>query len=41
MENNELLGLATWANKWKYYEKDINKTIDIFIKDDIKKFNLD
>ena len=34
-------GWATWADKWKYYEKDVDKTIYEFNKEDIKKFNLD
>ena len=34
-------GWATWADKWKYYEKDVDKTIKEFTKEDIKIFNLD
>jgi hypothetical protein len=34
-------GWATWDNKWKYYRKDIDKTISEFNKEDIKIFNLD
>jgi len=34
-------GWATWADRWKYYEKDVNKTINEFSKEDIKRFNLD
>jgi len=34
-------GWATWADRWKYYEKDIDKTIKDFSKKDIKKFNVD
>lgn len=34
-------GWATWADRWKYYEKNIDKTIDNFTKEDIKRFNLD
>ena len=34
-------GWATWADRWKNYEKDINKTINEFSKDDIKRFNID
>lgn len=34
-------GWATWADRWKYYEKNINKTINEFSNDDIKRFNLD
>ncbi len=34
-------GWATWADKWKHYEKDIDKIISEFSKKDIKRFNLD
>lgn len=34
-------GWATWADRWKYYEKDVDKTINEFNNDDIKRFNLD
>ncbi|RLA72781.1 MAG: sugar transferase [Epsilonproteobacteria bacterium] len=34
-------GWATWANRWKFYEKNIPKTINDFTKKDRKKFNLD
>ena len=34
-------GWATWADRWKYYEKDVDKLIISFTKIDIKKFNLD
>jgi len=34
-------GWATWSNRWKYYEKDVDKTIRNFSKNDIKRFNLD
>ncbi len=34
-------GWATWADKWKYYEKDVNKVINKFDKNDIKRFNID
>ena len=34
-------GWATWADRWKHYEKDVDKTIQEFSKDDIKKFNID
>lgn len=34
-------GWATWANKWKYFEKNVDKTINDFSKKDIKRFNLD
>ena len=33
-------GWATWANRWKYYEKDVDKLIASFTKRDIKRFNL-
>ncbi|MFT7861147.1 MAG: glycosyltransferase [Sulfurimonas sp.] len=34
-------GWATWADRWKHYEKNVNKTIDEFNKNDIYKFNID
>jgi len=34
-------GWATWADKWEYFEKDIDKTISKFSKKDIMIFNLD
>ena len=34
-------GWATWKDRWKYYEKDADKVINEFNKEDIKKFNLD
>jgi len=34
-------GWATWADRWKYYEKNIDKTIKQFSKKEIQKFNLD
>jgi hypothetical protein len=34
-------GWATWADKWQYYEKNIDKTIKIFSKEDVNSFNLD
>ena len=34
-------GWATWADRWKYYEKDVEKTISEFAKEDIKRFNID
>jgi hypothetical protein len=34
-------GWATWADRWQYYEKDIDKTLKEFSKEDIKRFNLD
>ena len=34
-------GWATWSDKWKYYEKDVNKVINEFSNEDIKRFNLD
>jgi GT2 family glycosyltransferase len=34
-------GWATWADRWQYFEKDVDKTIKEFSKEDIKRFNLD
>jgi hypothetical protein len=34
-------GWATWVDKWQYFEKDTNKLIDEFTKEDIYKFSLD
>jgi len=34
-------GWATWKDRWKYYEKDADKVINEFNKEDIKKFNFD
>ena len=34
-------GWATWADRWKHYEKDVDKTIKEFSKNDIKRFNID
>jgi len=34
-------GWATWSDRWKYFEKNIDKTIKEFSQSDIKKFNLD
>ncbi len=34
-------GWATWDDKWKYYEKDVDKTISEFTQKDIQRFNLD
>lgn len=34
-------GWATWANRWKYYDKNTDKTITDFSKQDIDRFNLD
>jgi hypothetical protein len=34
-------GWATWADRWKYYEKNVDKIINEFSNDDIKRFNLD
>ena len=34
-------GWATWADRWRYYEKNIDKTMKEFSKEDIYKFNLD
>ena len=33
-------GWATWADKWKFYKKDVDKTIGEFTKNDIQRFNL-
>jgi hypothetical protein len=33
-------GWATWANRWKYFEKDVGKTIKNFDNGNIKRFNL-
>jgi hypothetical protein len=34
-------GWATWADRWKHYEKNIDKFINKFSKNDIYKFNID
>ena len=34
-------GWATWSDRWKYFEKDTDKLIDSFSKNDINRFNLD
>ncbi len=34
-------GWATWANNWQYFEKDTDKLINEFTKEDIYKFSLD
>jgi len=34
-------GWATWADRWEHYEKDVDKTINEFSKEDIKRFNID
>lgn len=34
-------GWATWKNRWRYFEKDIDKIIKSFSKHDINKFNID
>lgn len=34
-------GWATWADRWKYFKKDLNETKKLFSKKDILKFNLD
>lgn len=34
-------GWATWADRWQYFEKDTDKLISEFTKEDIKEFNLD
>lgn len=34
-------GWATWADRWQYYERDPEKLVREFSKDDIQRFNLD
>jgi hypothetical protein len=34
-------GWATWRDRWSYYEKNTDKLIESFSKEDIKRFNLD
>jgi len=34
-------GWATWADRWQYYEKNVDKTISEFSKEDIRRFNID
>lgn len=34
-------GWATWANKWRHYEKNVDKVINEFSTNDIYKFNID
>lgn len=34
-------GWATWVDRWKHYEKNIDEIINEFTKKDIKRFNLD
>ena len=34
-------GWSTWRDRWKYFEKDVDKTISVFSKEDIKRFNLE
>lgn len=34
-------GWATWADRWKHYEKDVDKIINEFTQEDIKRFNVD
>ncbi len=34
-------GWATWSDRWKYFEKQPNKTLSEFSRTEIKKFNLD
>lgn len=33
-------GWGTWKDRWQYFEKDIQKLLNTYTKDDIKKFNL-
>jgi hypothetical protein len=34
-------GWATWTDRWQHYEKDVDKLINQFSKEDIKQFNLE
>jgi hypothetical protein len=34
-------GWATWDDRWKHYDRDVDKTIESFSKKDIKAFNLE
>ena len=34
-------GWATWADRWQYYERNVDKTVAQFTQNDINKFNLD
>ena len=34
-------GWATWSDRWKHYEKNVDKTIKDFSKKDINYLNLD
>jgi len=34
-------GWATWADRWQYYEKDVDRLIKEFSKEDIYRFNVD
>ncbi len=34
-------GWATWADRWKHFERNVDKTFNEFSKKDIKAFNLD
>ncbi len=34
-------GWATWADRWQYYKKDIEETINTFSQKDINRFNID
>jgi hypothetical protein len=34
-------GWATWSNRWQYFEKNVDKTMREFSKEDIKIFNID
>ena len=34
-------GWATWKDRWNFYEKDVDKIISTFSKQEIKRFNLD
>ena len=34
-------GWATWSDRWSYYEKDVQKIVTQFSKEEIKAFNID
>ena len=34
-------GWGTWADRWKFFEKNIDKLVKTFSKEDIKRFNVD
>ena len=41
MANYELLGWATWNDRWDHFDKNTDELIASFSKNDIDKFNLD